>query len=207
MKKKQLSELEFDSLKEVGNVGVGNAATALSKMLNMKVDINIPETKFIPLRDFSRELGGPENIVVSLYLKMQGELTGECIFVFNQEGAFELIDMIMMQEPGTTTEFGEMEESAFKEMSNIFVGAYLSSLGDMLSLRLMPSVPHAAQDMAQAIIDFILAKLSRSAEDVLCVNTAINIEGHDINGRFLMVFEDESLNKVVDVLHDRFGVE
>ena len=202
----KLTTIEVDALKEAGNVGVGNAATAISKMLNKKIGINIPETKFVPLEKFSNEVGGAEKIVVSLYLQITGDLNGECIFLFPKQGAMELIDLLMMKEPGSTRIIEEMEESAFKEMSNIFVGAYISSIAKMLSMRLLPSVPHIATDMAQSIIDFMLSKLGKSADDLLCVKTAIDVEGHNINGQFIMIFEEESLKKIVETLHDMYGM-
>ncbi len=202
-----LSEMEIDALKEAGNVGVGNAATALSKMLNKQIGINLPDTKFVPLEKFGEEIGGPEKIVVSLYLQITGDLAGECIFLFSKEGAMELIDLIMMKQPGETKVIEEMEESAFKEMSNIFVGAYLNALAKMLSMKLFPSVPHVATDMAQSIVDFMLIKLAKSADNLLCVKTAIDIEGHNIDGQFIIIFEEESLKIIVDKLHKMYGME
>lgn len=206
VKQIELSDMEYDTLREVGNVGIGNAATALSKLLNKKISINLPETKFVPLEKFSDEIGGAERIVVSLYLQITGDLTGECIFLFPKEGAMDLIDLMMGNEPGTTKIMEEMEESAFKEMSNIFVGSYVNSLAKMMSMKIFPSVPHATTDMAQAIIDFMLIKLARNADTLLCVKTAIDIEGHDINGQFIMIFENESLQKLLDGLKEKYGV-
>ena len=92
-------------------------------------------------------------------------------------------------------------------MSNIFVGAYLNALAKMLSMKLFPSVPHMATDMAQSIVDFILIKLAKSADNLLFVKTEIEIEGKNIGGQFVMIFEDESLKIILDKLHKMYGME
>ncbi len=155
---------------------------------------------------FVDEIGGAENIVVSLYLEISGDLQGQCIFIFPKKGALELVDLAMMQELGTAKIIAEMEESAFKEVANIFTGAYLNSLAKMLNMEILPSIPHVATDMAQAVLDFLLIKLADSADDILCVKTTIDVEGHNINGQFMMLFEDSSLVKIIDALHAVYGI-
>ncbi len=201
-----LNDMEMDALKEVGNVGVGNAATALSKILNKKIDINIPETTFIPITEFSSELGGAEKIVTGIYLKMEGDLDGETIFLFSQESAMRLVDLMMGQEPGTTKTMGEMEISAFKEMSNIFSGAYLSALANMVGMSIFPGIPHISSDMLQSIIDMVLITIANYANNVLCVKTKISIENKAVEGEFVMIFNASSLKKLIDTIHSKYGL-
>ncbi len=202
----KLTDMEMDALREIGNVGIGNAVTALSKLLNKKIEINIPETKFVPLKDFSNELGGPEKIVIGIYMTISGDLKGETLFLFPKESALALADLMMGQAPGTSTIFQDMAESAFKEMSNIFSGAYLSSLSNMLDIMLFPGIPHVANDMTQSIVDFVLIKVGQSADELLCVKTKIDLEGHGIQGDFVLMFEKDSLDKLLKKLKDKFGV-
>lgn len=201
-----LSEMEIDALKEVGNVGIGNAATALSKMLNKKVEIFLPITKFVPITKFSEEAGGSENVVISLYLEITGGIQGETIFLFPMKGALELVDLMMFQEPGTLKEMDEMAESAFKEMANIFVGAYLSGLAKMMNTKIYPGIPKVANDMVQAVLDQVLSNLSKSANEILTVKTQINIDGYDIDGLYFMLFEDASLRVVLQKLKEAYGL-
>lgn len=201
-----LTELEYDSLREVGNIGVGNAATALSKLLNKKVDIDIPNTKFVPLTKFADELGGKESLVISLYLEITGGIKGETVFLFSKEGALSLVDLMMFQPIGTLKEMDEMAESAFKEMANIFVGAYLNGLAKLLQVKIYPGLPQVANDMAQSVLDSIIIKLSQSADEVLAVRTKINLEGYKIDGTYFMLFEDESLRIVLAKLKEVYGL-
>jgi chemotaxis protein CheC len=200
-----LSEMEYDALREVGNVGVGNAATALSKMLNKKVDIFLPKTKFIPIEKFGEEVGGAESMVVSLFLEITGGIKGETIFLFPKQGALNLVDLMMFQEPGTLKQMDEMAVSAFKEMSNIFVGAYLNALANMMKIKIFPGVPSIANDMAQAVLDVVLIKLAEKVDEILVVKTQINVEGFNIDGMYFMLFEDDSLKLVIQKLKDIYG--
>ena len=200
-----LNDMEKDALKEVGNVGTGNAATALSKLLNRHVEIIIPETKFIPIRSFTDEFGGPERIVVSTYLEIFGGLSGEALFVFPVKSAEKIVDLMMMQEIGTAKIIDEMSQSAFKEMSNIFTGAYITSLADMVQTKIFPSVPHITTDMLQSIMDFVLAKVSNYSDTILSIKTKIEIKDIEIEGYFLIVFDVASINKLLKMLKDMYG--
>lgn len=201
----ELSSMQMDALNEMGNVGTGNAATALSKLIGKSVDMNIPETKFVSIKDFANEFGGPEAVVSAIYLEIDDGLKGEVMFVFPQEGAFEMADLLQMKEPGTTKELDEMDQSAFKELANILIGAFLTSLSKMLDVSIIPSTPHMTTDMVQSVVDFILIRISQHAEQALCVKTKINVEGQNINGDFIVLFDKDSLNLMVEVLNKQFG--
>jgi chemotaxis protein CheC len=202
----KLSEAELDALRECGNVGIGNAVTALSKMINKRIEIDIPVTKFVGLNKFSNELGGAEKIVSGIYLDITGDLDGQAIFVFPEKDAISLIDLIYGNKIGTTKSIGEMEESAIKEMANIVVGAYLNSIADMAGMKIFPSIPYTATDMAQSIIDLVLIKQAQYSDQILIVKEKINIEGQNIDGTFIMVFTQESLKKLLNSLHEKYGV-
>lgn len=200
-----LNDIEKDAIKEVGNVGTGNAATALSKLLDTHIEIIIPETKFIPIKNFADELGGPESIVVSTYLEITGNFSGECLFIFPVKSAEKIVDLMTNKKEGISKITDNFSESAFKEMSNIFTGAYLSSLADMTESRIMPSVPHIATDMLQSIIDFILAKISNYADTILSIKTRIEIKDVSVEGYFIIVFDIASLNKLLKVLGEMYN--
>jgi chemotaxis protein CheC len=201
-----LNDLEKDGLKEIGNIGTGNAATALSKLLNKHIEIIIPETKFVPIEQFANEFGGPEKIVVSTYLEVLGDLNGESLFIFPVESAEKIVDLMMQQPIGTSKIIDETAQSAFKEMSNIFTGAYLNSMADFLGNRILPSIPHITTDMLQSVIDFILAKVSNHSDTVLCIKTKIEISDMEIDGHFAILFDNASMAKLLEVLKKMYGI-
>ncbi|MBN2367878.1 chemotaxis protein CheC [Candidatus Woesearchaeota archaeon] len=202
-----LNEMDMDTLREVGNIGVGNAATALSKVLNKKIKIVVPETKFIPLNQFSQEFGSPDRLVTAVYFKIQGDVAGESVFLFTHEDTLKLIDLLMGRELGSTKIIDDLNISALKEMTNIFSGAYLTALSNLINLKILPSIPHIANDMLQSLFDFVLAKVSTYATNILTVKTKINIEGNDIGGDFMLFFEVESYKRILEALTNKYGIE
>lgn len=202
----QMSSMEQDALRECANVGIGNAATSLSRLLKKKINIEIPETKFIPLSEFSHEIGGPEKIVSGIYLQIQGDLKGEVLFIFAKEQAAELVGLLLGNTGDTAGQNSDLDESGFKEMSNIVTGSYLNAIANMLDLKILPSVPHTATDMAQALVDHVLSELGKHSDNILTVKTTIQVEGHNINGTFIIIFTYASLKIIMTKLHDKYGV-
>jgi chemotaxis protein CheC len=201
-----LTESEMDALKEVGNVGVGNAATALAKMISKKVDITIPDSKFIPIKRFSEVAGGAESVVNCIYVPIVGDITGEALLIFKEDSTKHLIDVIMGQPKGTTNNIGDMEISGFTEMANIVIGSYLSSMANMLSLKILPNPPSAAYDMLQSVIDAVLIKLSRTADEILYIKTEMSINEDAVDGIMVILFSEESLKKVLEKLKELYGL-
>lgn len=202
----KFNDTELDALRECGNVGMGNAATSLSKLLDKQVDISLPETKFVPLQEIAGLVGGPESIVSGIFLPIAGDLKGQSMFIFSEVSALKIVDLMMGQEIGTAKKFGELEDSAVKEMANIFIGSYLSSIGDLTDLTLLPDVPHTATDMAQSVIDGAIQNIAKYSDNVLLVKESIKVEGLEIEGIFIVIFDQDSLGKLVKSLSAKYGV-
>ncbi len=203
----QQKPTELEALKELGNIGVGNASTALSKMLNKKIDITIPDAKFVALEKFSEIIGGPETIVHGIFLKLEGDLAGQSLFLFQDKSALELADLLLGLPDSSTKKLENESLSAFQEMANIFVGSFLNSIGEMLQLKLLPGIPHYGNDMAQAIIDIILAEIGKKSDKVLFINTKFSVESKNVSGSFIMFFDPESLKKLVESIEKAYGIE
>lgn len=188
-----LSALQLDALKEVGNIGAGNAANALSLMLQKKVDITVPHVKVIPISDVPDTLGGPEAIVVGILLRVEGPVAGSIMFLLPQKEAFELIDLLMHKKKGSTSDFGEIEQSALREIGNILTGSYLNALANMTRLTLLPSVPAVAMDMLGSVLSIVLAEASQFGDYALLIETEF-LDGKDgVTSQFFFVPEIDSL--------------
>lgn len=201
----QVDTLEKDALKEIGNIGTGNAATALSTFLNQHIEIIIPAIEFVDVRDFSKQFGGPEKVVVASYLEISGDIKGESLFICPTASAEKMADLMLGQPIGTSKIVDEMSQSVYKEISNIFVGAYLNSIADFLEMKILPSVPHLATDMFQAIIDALLIKVANHSDQMLYIKTDIQIKNVDIDGFFVVILEKQSMEKVLEGLRRKYG--
>ncbi len=197
--------IELDALKEIGNIGSGNAAVALSKILNKKILMDVPDTAFIPITQFSHYFGGPDKIVMSIYSPILGDLSGETLFIFSRECALGLVDLMMGNAPGKTKILDELSESAFKEMANIYIGSYLNAVADLTDIRILPGIPVVATDMVQAIIDSILMKMGEFADKVLVNKATISVDCHNIDGHFIFFFDLKSMETLIRKINEHYA--
>lgn len=195
-----LTPLQLDALREVGNIGSGNAAVALSTMVDKKVLLSVPRATLVPLVKVSDLVGGAETPVVGIYLHISGEASGSMLLLLEEHSANQLAHlMVSGSEQG---ELSMVEQSALQETGSILAGAYLNALAQMTGLLLRPSVPGFAMDMAGAIIDFILVEISQSEDYVLVIETEFDILEHVIKGHLILFPDLGSL----DLILGRLGV-
>ncbi len=160
------NNLILDVLREIGNIGAGNAATSLAKMIDKKVDMKVPVVKVLEFDEVPEILGGPENIVCGIFFKIEGDITGSIMFVLDQSSAINLVDLLM---PRDDAEFDEFTISALKEIGNILSGAYVSSLSGLTNLKIKISIPALAIDMAGAILSVPAIEFGQMGDNVLII--------------------------------------
>ncbi len=197
-----LNNIQLDVLREIGNIGAGNAATALAKMINKKVDMGVPRVKILEFRSVTDILGDAESTVVGILLKVEGDLTGSIMFILNEGNARSLINLIVGSPLGTEPQFNEMEISALKEIGNILAGSYLSSMSTLTGLKIYPSVPHLAIDMAGAILSVPAIEFGKVGDTVLYIETEFSEGEEKIVGDFFLIPDPE----MYEVLMRALGV-
>lgn len=196
-----LSAMQISALKEVGNIGAGNAAIALSQMVDKKVDLSVPKATLLPLTGVPDLVGGPETIVAGIYLNIAGDCSGSILLLLEKESANSLASL-MVPEDMDAPDINVVKSSALQETGSILSGAYLSALGELTGLFFKPSVPGFAMDMAGAIIDYVLVDLGATEQHVLVVETDFMVSGVKILGH-LILFPD--LGTLATIL-ERLGV-
>ena len=152
LKLEEINSIHFDVLKEIANIGAGNATTALSKLLDSKVDMHVPNIEFMEFKDLAEAIGGAENVVVGILLTLETGIDGMMMFVLESDSAEKIVNSLMGRTSGSLNEFDEMDLSALQEIGNIIAGSYLNALSQMTNLTLTPSVPYLSVDMAASIL-------------------------------------------------------
>lgn len=193
----ELSPVQLDVLREIGNVGAGNSATALSQIINHRIDMNVPEVSIVPLSDVPDLVGGPDAMVVGVFLRVYGSAPGNILFLLPKESAFYLVDMIMGKTRGDTQDLDFMDESALMEIGNILAGAYLNALFNLTKLSLLPSIPALAMDMAGAILSVVLIQLGQMGDHALVIETEFQADEGEIKGHFFLVPDPGSLDTIL----------
>ena len=199
--------IHIDVLREIGNIGAGNAATALAKLLNRKIDMDIPRVKIMDFREVSETLGGAELPVAGIMLKVTGDLTGNILFVLKQQAAVILVNMLMGKPLDSIDdtdesyhEFDEMEISALKEIGNILAGSYLSSLSTLTNLNIAPSVPDLAIDMAGAILSVPAIEFGKVGDTVLYIETEFTEGDKRVVGDFFLIPDVDTYSVLMNAL-------
>lgn len=188
----------FDVLREIGNIGAGNATTALSQMLGEKVDMKVPQVKLMEFKEVGTTMGGEEQIVAGIYLVVEGDITGSIMFMQRKESAKAMVSRLMGMS-SDDEEFSEMELSALKELGNIITGAYLNSLSTLTNLKIFPSVPELCIDMAGAILSVPAIEFGTIGDKLLLIQTDFTDE-EEMSGYFILVPDEESYGKIMKSL-------
>ncbi len=193
----ELSPVQLDALREIGNVGAGNSATALSQIINHRIDMNVPQVSIVPITDVPDLVGGPDVMVAGVFLRVYGAAPSNILFLLPQESAFYLVDMILGKPHGDTKTLDFMDESALMEIGNILAGAYLNALFNLTKLSLLPSIPALAMDMAGAILSVVLIQLGQMGDHALVIETEFQADEDGIKGHFFLVPDPGSLDTIL----------
>ncbi|MCR5802050.1 MAG: chemotaxis protein CheC [Lachnospiraceae bacterium] len=190
----------FDVLKEIGNIGAGNAMTALSQMLGCKIDMRVPQVELLDFSEVGAIMGGEEQIMVGVFLGVEGDITGSMLFLVEQSSAKHLINKVMMgMADMSNAEFNEMELSAMKEIGNIITGAYLNSLSMLTNLMIYPTPPSLTVDMAGAILSVPAVEFGIYGDQILLIQSQF-FDEIEIDGYFILVPDIESYAKILSAL-------
>ena len=199
MKSIQENSVYMDLLKEIGNIGAGNATTALSQMVNCRIDMEVPRVRILSFNELNNIFGGPEKPVIGVLFKLSMDMEGMMLFLLDVESAKSLINLLM---PGVSTgeELTDMDISTLQEIGNIISGAYVYSLSEMTNMTIWTSVPYLAKDMAGAILSVPAIEVAKTADKALIIETLFNNGDDNINGFFILIPEQKSFDDMIEKL-------
>ncbi len=188
-----ISDMHLDVLKEIGNIGAAHAATSLSELLQRKIDMHVPKVALVSFDDMFELAGGSENVVVGIFLRIEGDLSGSMFFVLPIDSANRFIRRLIGDPQfdfSTPESIGEIGISAMQELGNILSGSYLSALSDFTGLKIYPTVPSLSVDMVGAIVSFGLIEVSHYSDEVIVIDTKIVEEDENdksVDGHFFLL--------------------
>lgn len=201
MAKVDLNNMEgvyFDVLREIGNIGAGNATTALAQLLNEKVDMLVPKVSLLDFSEVGSAMGGEEQIMAGIYQIVEGDISGSIMFLLEEKSARALVGKLMGTEPSEEG-FSDMEISALKEIGNIITGSYLSSLSTLTQLTIISSIPDISIDMAGAILSVPAIEFGTLGDKILLIATEFT-DDVKLEGYFVLVPDLESYDKILSAL-------
>ncbi|AHF07770.1 chemotaxis protein CheC [Desulfitobacterium metallireducens] len=195
----EITQLQLDALREIGNIGSGHAATALSTLLQRRIDMSVPEVWVVPYENIETIIGQLDSPQAVVYVKVEGEAEGKAVFFFPLESAEVVVQALIGTDQPLDLFVDEMAQSALKEVGNIMVSSFLIALTSFSGIPLQPSVPALAVDMVGAIFDAIMLEDGTLDDSVLFIDTQMT-GIPQIEGQFIFLPNDGSMKKLLGAL-------
>jgi len=193
-----MSNEYFDVLRELGNIGAGNATTALAQMIQCKIDMSVPQVQLLEFKELGAAMGGEELVMAGIYLAIDGDIKGSIMFLLEKKAAKHLVAKLMGME-SESDDLSEMELSALQEVGNIITGAYLNSLSSITNLTIYPSVPELTVDMAGAILSVPAIEFAALGDRMLMIQTQF-FDEMVLDGYFILIPDLDSYGKMLSAL-------
>lgn len=196
----QLDSNHIDVLREIGNIGSGNAATALASMLDTFVDIDVPEVRMVRLSDLPQALGQFHTLSLGISVSLEGDINGVMYHIVRTEFAKKIINRFYPREFSDIDGLDDMDMSVLREMSNITCAAYANSLASLTGMFINIAPPEAAVRPNSEILDLPTKTLSNYGDTALFIDQVMKIDNAEINSHMLLILDIDSLNKFFSVL-------
>jgi len=197
MRLDELSDLQLDALREVGGIGAGHAATALSQLVDRPINLEVPRIEIVRLSDVPHMFGGPERLVGAVYSRMLGDIGGGILFMADSTAALALADLMHGRTPGTTASVGHEEEALLRHVASILISAYLAAIARMADLDVLPSDASMAFDMAGALLEAVISEVGVTATEAVLVRTSFIDEGAAVDAALFFVPDSRSLSVIL----------
>lgn len=199
------NEIQLDAIKEVGNIGTGNAATALSGLLSRMINMTVPKTELVSIYELGEHYGDPMQIVGAVFVRSLGGFQCSLIFIQNDEDADLMVELLLKQQFGTFIPVAEipqdMKDSALSEVGNIVLSSFLNAINLLLGTQHQISVPGVAHDMLSSILDVVASIYGQMGETALLVNTELSVEGLEsgrkISGHIILIPDPDALDMLL----------
>lgn len=201
MTERELTSMKMDILREIGNIGTGHATSALSVMLNSNLRMEMPVVKLVDFNELAGMVGGPETIVAAVLTRFNGGIEGMILFILELDEAKNLAGtMLSKTYPENFVGFDELDKSALKEVGNILMSSYVSSIGALTNLNLRTEPPAICVDMAGAVLSLPISELGQVGDEALIIDSKFLDNDRPINGFLMFVSDEESSDSIVKSL-------
>lgn len=199
---RELDEYDKDILRELGNIGTGNAVTSLSQMMNHSLEIDTPSIKIIKYQEIAGILQREEEIQTGILVEVHGELQGIFLFLLDEDFTFSILNTILGEKQRQLMNLDEIERSLICELGNIMCGSYIRALSQLLNLKIDVDVPNLCIDMGGAILNIPLSHFLVFSDELLMIENIFHMGSCSFKGHILFLPEMESLRAIIGTLRE-----
>lgn len=192
---RNLSSMQLDALRELFNIGSGNAATSLSVLLDRKIDMGIPNIKIVRLEEILES--DLNNEVIAVLVKVIGEAPGNILYAFDKHVAKEITKALICD----SDVFSDIGMSTIAEIGNIIASSYMNSIVSFTGIKMIASVPAVAHDMFNAILTSTFIESGQYDDYILDIETLFKgHSGQEVLGHFYYIPQPGSLENILKQL-------
>ena len=192
-----LGAMEIDVLTEVGNIGAGNAMTALSSMIGQMVDIEVPAVNILGFQEAIDYAGGPEKTVVGIIVPIKDDIEGEILFLLEND----IVQLVVSTFFGT----GDIDllnlspemTSALTELGNIMAASYVNAIAELTGMKIEVEIPMLSVDMLGAIMSVPAAQMGELSDKLLYIDNLMVIDKVSVKSKMMLLPTVESLDKLL----------
>ena len=190
----ELTSLELDTLREIGSIGTGNAATALSQLLGREVRITLPEVRIMGYNEAIEWIGGPEEITAGVLVKLSGQMSGIMLSVQQIEFVNLVLESMLQKQITDYAQLAELENSALIEVGNIMISTFINALSGLANIDVNLTVPAFTVDMQGAILTVPMAEYGGQSDYIMTIGGNFVCNEHEVPCRLLLSSDIRSMN-------------
>lgn len=198
-----LNDTQLDVMREIGNIGAGNACTALSGLIGTPIDMSVPRVQLLGIDSTSDYLGGEDKEVLGIRIDVKADLTGMMYHIVNKRFAERLINTFYEKKLDTIKSIDEMDMSVISEMGNITSGAYANALATLSGYVVDIGTPTPGGYSISEILKVPIETFGEVGDKILVVDEQFIIDSEKLTSNMILVLEKDSLHR----LFDKLGVE
>lgn len=196
----QLSDMHIDVLREIGNIGAGNAATSLASMLNRQIDMKTPTVRIMDISEVDKAMGGPETPMVAILVEVLGDIHGVMMFVIGHTFTESLLHSLLGEGKVDCMNLTEMQRSALAEIGNIMIGSYVSAISSLANLTINVSVPAVTADMIGSLLTVPAAEMGATSDKIIFVEDDFRGMNETITANMMLIPSLDSLSILMNGL-------
>ena len=189
-----------DMMREIGSIGTGNAATALSSLLKTGVEMTVPKVEILGYNEAVDLLGHPEDMISGVLVQMTGDVSGVMLFLTKMDFINEVLQCVLQESIDGYEQMGEMEVSAATEVGNIIISSYILSLSKLADMDISLSVPAFSVNMLGGIMTVPMAEFGYVSDKLMMITGKCIIGGRNVDSNLLLLPDIQSLNYLMDRL-------
>lgn len=189
-----LSSLQLDTLREIGSIGTGSAATALSQLLDREVRITLPEVRIMEYNEAIDWIGGPEEVTAGVLVGMGGQMSGVMLSVQKLEFINLVLESMLNRHVDDYAQLDDLCQSTLIEIGNILISTFINALSGLSGISVSLTVPAFAVDMQGAILTVPMAMYGGTSNYLMTIGGNLVCDNQQVPCRLLLSPDVRSLN-------------